>query len=308
MKESIIDPVDLTLIKEDLKPSMFFRRTTKLNNDIYIFHATEAPNLMKELGRLREVSFRLAGGGTGKSCDIDEFDLNPNGYKQLIVWDPREEKILGGYRYIYGRDILQQEEGIGLLATSHMFAYSEEFLETFLPYTIELGRSFVIPECQASQENANSRFVLDNLWDGLGALTILYPDVKHYFGKVTMYPAYNRYCRNLILHFLDCYFSKRKGLVYPIDPLKIELDERMKTFFSKDAFREDFKRLKKEVRQIGQNIPPLFSSYISLSPELSVLGTAINYEFGNVEETGILLTIDQMEEDKKNRYIDSCKS
>lgn len=305
--DPIIAPIDPQLIKQELTPDKLLRITNKLNNEVYVFRAHECPNTMLEVGRQREIAFREGGGGSGKSSDIDDFDRIEDGYQQLIVWNPKYEAIIGGYRFINGKDVVNHPMGVNLLATSHMFEYSEEFIRNYLPKTIELGRSFVSRGFQSTDIESLSIFALDNLWDGLGALTVIHPDIKYFFGKVTMYANYNRHCRNLILYFMDLYFHDDKDLVTPKQPLTIDLKDEDKSLFLGCDMKKDFRTLKQELKKLNINIPPLFNAYISLSPDLIRLGTAINYEFSNVEETGILINIDQILEEKKNRHIHSYK-
>ncbi len=306
--QPIIAPIATDLILQELTPDKLLRPTNKGRNSIYVFSAHEAPNTMREVGRLREEAFRAGGGGTGLGCDIDEYDLDEKGYKQLIVWNPEAQVIVGGYRYMLGADVIAHPRGTNILATSHMFDYSEEFVQDVLPYTIELGRSFVSPEFQSTQFHHLSIFALDNLWDGLGALTVLNPEIQYFFGKVTMYANYNRRCRNLILHFMQPHFYDHRHLVTPKEPLTIDVDlEEMDRLFAAGSLSADYLALKKEVRKTGISIPPLFSAYISLSPQLLFLGTAINYEFSEVEETGILIRIDQILEEKKERHINTFR-
>jgi hypothetical protein len=261
---------------------------------------------MKEIGRLREIAFRAAGGGTGLSMDIDEYDTMENAYKQLIVWDPEAEEILGGYRYILGTDVRFDESGKPILATSHMFNFSEKFLNDYLPTTIELGRSFVTLEYQSTRAGSKGLFALDNLWDGLGALTVVMPSVKYFFGKVTMYPSYHRQGRDMILYFLRKHFGDKDGLITPMEPLQLETDEsQLAKLFDKETFKEDYKILNGEIRKLGYNIPPLVNAYMGLSPTMRMFGTAINYEFGDVEETGILIAVDEILEEKRMRHIQS---
>ena len=224
MEQEIIQPIDKELLKQELTPERQLRMTNKSNNEIYVVTAHEAPNVMKEIGRLREIAFREAGGGTGKSMDIDEFDTMPNSYKQLIVWNPEAEEIIGGYRYILGTDVDVDANGQPVLATSHMFHFSDKFMKEYMPQTIELGRSFVALPYQSSRMGAKSLFALDNLWDGLGALTVIMPNVKYFFGKMTMYPSYIRKGRDMILYFLKKHFDDKENLVIPMEPLKIETD------------------------------------------------------------------------------------
>ena len=304
--EPIISPVSLDLIKSELTPSKKLRDTNKGGNEIYIVSHHDSPNIMREIGRLREEAFRDSGGGSGLSMDIDDFDTMEIPYQQLIVWDPDNEKIIGGYRYIAGPDIKMEENGQPHLATSHMFEFSEKFLKEYLPYTIELGRSFIAPEYQSRQAGMKALFALDNLWDGLGALAIVKPEMKYFFGKMTMYPEYDREARDLIQHFLFKHFEDKEKLVIPVDPLKIETDRSyMDSILKEDDFKNDYKCLNAEVRKLGENIPPLVNSYMSLSPTMRTFGGGINHEFSEAEETCILITFDEIYEAKKARHIDS---
>ena len=255
---------------------------------------------------MREIAFRAAGGGTGKSMDLDEYDLMENPYQQLIVWDPEAEEILGGYRYLLGDEVEFDADGKPLLATAHMFNFSEKFLKDYLPTTIELGRSFVTLEYQSTRAGSKGLFALDNLWDGLGALTVVMPQVKYFFGKMTMYSSYNRFGRDMILYFLKKHFNDKDKLITPMQPLLIETDEKiLEKLFCYDTFKEDYKVLNTEVRKLGYNIPPLVNAYMSLSPTMRMFGTAINDGFGDVEETGILIAVDEILEEKRVRHIES---
>ncbi len=306
--EEIISPIDKALLKAELTPERFLRFTRKANNEIYIFTADECPNLMLEIGRLREIAFRHAGGGTGKSVDIDEYDTMEEPYWQLIVWNPEQDEILGGYRYILGKNVRKDEHGHPILATGHMFKFSDEFVNDYLPHTVELGRSFVTLEYQSSRAGARGLFALDNLWDGLGALTVDNPEINYFYGKFTMYPTYCSNCRNMILYFLQKHFPDNENLVTPFTPLQTNMDsESLKALFPHDTFKDDYKILNHEVRQAGYNIPPLVNAYMSLSPTMKMFGTAINDEFGDVEESGILITVEEIETDKRARYIETYK-
>lgn len=306
MLEEIIAPVDKELILADLHKARLLRHSRKGGTDIYIFTAQQCPNLMLEIGRLREIAFRESGGGSGLSVDIDEFDTMEQPYWQLIVWDPKEEAILGGYRYIYGTNVKFDQNGAPILATSHMFGYSQKFKEEYLPKMIELGRSFVVVDYQSSRSGARGLFTLDNLWDGLGALTIIHPQTMYFYGKFTMYPSFGPEARNLILYFLKKHFPDPDNLVWPFKPLETGInEEEMKKIFIHDSFRDDYKILNTEVRKHGVNIPPLVNAYMCLSLTMKMFGTAINDEFGDVEESGILIKVDEIIEDKRQRYIDS---
>ena len=304
--EEIIAPVSKELLKPELTADKRLRYTNKSHNEIYVVTWQDSPNVLREIGRLREIAFRAAGGGTGMSLDLDDFDMMEEPYKQLIVWDPDVEAILGGYRYLIGADVKLREDGQPILATSHMFHFSENFMKNYMPYTIELGRSFVTLEYQSTRQGSKGLFTLDNLWDGLGALTVLVPDVRYYFGKMTMYPSYDRYGRDMILYFLKKHFEDKDRLIVPIHPLQLEADtEELGKLFVYEDFKEDYKILNSEVRKLGYNIPPLVNAYMGLSPTMKMFGTAINDEFGDVEETGILIAVDEIREEKRRRHIET---
>ena len=258
MEQEIIQPIDKEVLKRELTPELQLRMTNKSHNEIYVITAHNAPNVMKEIGRLREIAFREAGGGTGKAMDIDEFDT------------------------------------------------CEKFLKEYMPYTIELGRSFVSLPYQSSRMGAKSLFALDNLWDGLGALTVIKPNVRYFFGKFTMYPSYIRRGRDMILYFLHKHFEDKENLIVPMKPLEIEADPKeLEQLFCEKEFKKDYLILNTEIRKLGYNIPPLVNAYMSLSPTMKLFGTAINYGFGDVEETGILIAIEEIFEQKRVRHIDS---
>lgn len=304
--EEIIAPISKEILKSELTEDKRLRFTNKSHNEIYIVTYQDSPNVLKEIGRLREIAFRAAGGGSGLSMDLDEFDTMENPYKQLVVWNPEDEEILGGYRYILGTDVRFDEHGHPLLATAHMFNFSEKFLKEYLPTTIELGRSFVTLEYQSTRADSKSLFALDNLWDGLGALTVIMPEVQYFFGKMTMYPSYNRRGRDMILYFLNKHFGDKEGLITPAKPLRIETDEKeLAELFCEEDFKEDYRILNREVRKLGYNIPPLVNAYMGLSPTMKMFGTAINYGFGDVEETGILIAVNEILEEKRIRHIES---
>ena len=304
--EQIIAPIPVEVLKSELTPERMLRTTNKSKNEIYIITAHNAPNVMKEIGRLREIAFRDAGGGTGKEADIDEFDTCEKCYEQLVVWNPDEEEILGGYRFLRGTDWKMGDDGQPKIATGHMFYFSDKFLNEYKDSTIELGRSFVSLPYQSSRMGAKSLFALDNLWDGLGALTVVWPDIKYFFGKMTMYPSYVRKGRDMLLYFLNKHFPDKENLVTPINPVKIETDlDELATILCEDKLNSDYRILNREIRRLGTKIPPLVNSYMGHSQTMRVFGTAVNEGFGNVEETGILIAIDEIEKSKVIRHISS---
>ncbi len=298
MHEPIIDPVPRDLLERELTAERLLRYTNNAGNIIYVVKAADSPHTMQEIGRLRELSFRDAGGGTGQSVDIDDYDLAEGGYNQLIVWDPAAREIVGGYRYIISRS-----SDTPYLSTEHYFRFSDRFRREFLPYTIELGRSFVQPNYQGTQVNCKGIYALDNLWDGLGALIVYNPDMRYFLGKVTMYGDYNRAARNVLVYFLQKYFPDHDHLVEPIHPIELDMDrEALAALFNGGDYEEDYKILVREIRLRNENIPPLINSYMKISPSMRMFGTVCNPDFGDVEETGILITIEDIYPKKSERH------
>ena len=299
-------PIPLEILKTELTKDRFVRETNKGNNEIYIVNYHNSPNVVKEIGRLREVTFATAGGGTGKPIDLDEFDTSLNCYEQLIVWAPEAQEIIGGYRFIDCRKIADTSPIE--LSTRHYFSFSDAFKQKYLPQTVELGRSWVQPNFQPRSGSRRGIFALDNLWDGLGAIVVDNPHVKYYYGKVTMYSSYNKEARDALMFFMDYFFRDKEGLVQPINSVEITTDiSKFKKAISGLEYKEAHKVLNGFVRERGENIPPLINSYMSLSPTMKSFGTAINKDFGGVEETGILVTISDIYDEKKARHVDTYK-
>ncbi len=302
--QEIINPIDIALLKNELNDSTFVRRTNNGNKEIFIVDHHNAPNTMLEIGRLREISFRESGGGTGKEVDIDDYDKSEIPFKQLIVWDPAEEAIVGGYRFLEGGEILKKDSKTPDTPTAHLFKLSDQFNKDFLPYTIELGRSFVQPLYQPNYNLRKGLYSLDNLWDGLGNLVVDTPGLKYFFGKITMYPSFDPQARDMIHYFLHLHFEDKQKLITPIKPMGYKTDiNKFKDVFSGTDYIADFKILNTEVRKRGENIPPMVNAYMNLSPTMKYFGTAVNERFGNVEESGIFIINHDIYDNKKKRHI-----
>jgi len=302
--QEIIPAVSKDKIVSELTRDKFIRNTNYGKNEIYVVTAHNSPNTMLEIGRLREIAFRNGGGGTGKSADIDEYDTNETPYSQLIVWDPEEKEITGGYRFLHLKQVGFDENNKLKLATTKLFHFSETFITDYKPYTIELGRSFVQPKYQSTKAGRKALFALDNLWDGLGSLVVDNPDVKYFFGKVTMYSHFNKTARDMILHFMKTIFPDTEKLLYPHNPLLLETSEAvLSALFNGTNYYTNHKILSAKVRELNENIPPLINAYMNLSSTMKTFGTAINDHFGGVEETGIMIKISDIYPEKKERHI-----
>lgn len=306
--QAIINPIDKDILEAELNAERFVRNTNNGSNRIYVITHHDSPNVMLEIGRLREVTFRAAGGGTGLATDIDDYDTSASAYKQLLVWNPIDKEIVGGYRFIECGKADKDENNIFHLATTELFHFSDKFIKDYLPYTIELGRSFVQPRYQPSNENRKGLFSLDNLWDGLGAIVVDYPHIKYFFGKVTMYSHFDAIARDYILSFMYHYFPDHENLVTAIFPQPVKND--MSAFLKElDGlnYKDGHRVLNQHVRERDENIPPLFNSYMNLSATMKTFGTSRNEHFGDVEETGIMVTISEIYDTKKDRHIETYK-
>ena len=304
----IIPPVPKEDLEKEIKHASFLRETNYGGNKVYLTTYHETPLILREIGRLRELTFRNAGGGTGKDCDLDEFDTMEDAYQQLFVWSPRDKEILGGYRFYFCKKAIKDCNDYPKLATSQLFKFSPKFINRYLPHLMELGRSFVPPAYQSTGTSRKGLFALDNLWDGLGALVINNPNIRFFFGKVTMYPHFNREARDMILYFLHKHFGDHENLLIPFEPLQLDLDkEKLDSIFIGKNHKKDYRILSQKVRNMGENIPPLINAYMNLSPTMKTFGTVINHHFGDVEETGIMITLKDMYVSKINRHLASYR-
>lgn len=307
----IIPPVPRELIKAELSDRNFLRHTSRGGKEIYVTTAHLSPNIMREIGRLREISFAVEGGGTGKPLDIDEFDTLPEPFcfKQLIVWSPEDEEIVGGYRFIHGSNMYRSVDGIISTPTAELFHYTDDFIDNYLPYTIELGRSFVQPAFQPTNDMRKGIYSLDNLWDGLATIAVEVPETRYFFGKVTMYPHMNRKAKDLILYFYQKHFPDPDGLVWPNEPLLIESDfNELHALFNGHNYKEDYQILVRSVRSLNSAVPPLVNAYMNLSATMRSFGTAYNHDFGETDETGILLTLRDIYPEKKDRHFQTYEA
>ena len=297
----IIAPVETEILLHELEGHLL-RPSNKAGNLIYDITAHECPNVMREIGRLREISYRAGGGGTGKELDIDDQDIMPRPYHQLIVWDPDNNQIIGGYRYLFGHEA-EIRNGQPFITSAHLFHYSERFIRDYLPNTIEFGRAFVQPMYQKREMGVKALFALDNIWDGIGAVLFNHPEIRYMIGKVTIYPGYNEQARELIYAYLDRYHKGEQGLIEPYHPLLSQ--PLTHSPFEGEDKQENYHILQHAVREQGTVTPPIFTAYLNLTNDLQFFGNAINDEFSDVLESGIMVDLETVYPEKKERYINS---
>ena len=304
----IIPPVSKKILRRELKKEFFVRPTNKAGNEIYDVTYHDAPNVIREIGRLREESYRAGGGATGEELDIDFMDTMERPYHQIVVWNPEEEDIVGGYRYLSGKEcVFDEQTGQPVITSAHLFHYSDYFIHNYLPHTIELGRAFVQPKYQTRQMGIKSLFALDNTWDGLGATIYNNPDIRYLIGKVTIYPSFDPISRDLIYTYLRRYCFDKKGLFAPYKPIDIcrEAQEIADDLFEGQDSLDNYHTLQKAIRARGSVIPPMFSAYLNLTTKLQFFGNAVNDELADVFETGIMMDTKDFVEEKRQRHIGS---
>jgi len=296
--QPIIPPVETALLMSELEGHLL-RPSNKADNLIYDITAHECPNVMREIARLREISYREGGGSTGNEMDMDDMDTMARPYHQLIVWDPENRQIVGGYRYLLGSEA-EIRDGQPYITSAHLFHYSERFIREFLPYSVEFGRAFVQPMYQKREMGVKALFALDNIWDGIGALLYNHPEIRYLFGKVTIYPDYNATARELIYNYLDRFHRGDRTLFAPYHEEKVQA---IPTPFEGDNLDQNYHLLQHAVREQGTVIPPMFTAYLNITDHLMFMGNAINDELSNVYETGIMVSMDTVYAEKKERYM-----
>ena len=304
--QDIIKPIDKNFLIGELSKHGPVKVTKRLEDELYIVSATDCPYVMLELGRLREVTFRAAQGGTGKEVDIDEYDYL---FKHLVLWSSQNQEIKGSYRL--ARMIDLKDGPIIHSPTAKLFDYSKKFIREYLPTTIELGRSFIRPEYQPKNGDKSGVFSLFNLFTGLEYILSDNPDIKYLFGKFTMYSNYDVRARNLLLNFLRHKFPDPERLVRPKKDFRLSYAKAnlvyLQSIISQHSFDDQTKILENYLSQYGEFLQPLVKIYMSLSPTMKSFRTAYHKDFGNTYETGILIYVPDIHPEIINKYRKNIK-
>ena len=262
--------------------------------EVYVSRAIHIPNVLHELGRLREITFRAAGEGTGKRLDIDEFDPH---YLHLFVWNARSYEIVGAYRLAL-TDAVRKRYGIRGLYTASLFRFGEPFLVRLGP-ALELGRSFVRGEYQ----KGFAPLLL--LWKGIGAFVARNPRYKVLFGPVSISNQYQAISRELMISFLEKYALLRDwtGLVRNRHALR----ERFLTGPNRPALPDsgfdidDLSELVSDIEQKPAGVPVLLRQYLRLGGKL--LGFNVDPKFANTLDGLILVDLTQTDTKLLERYL-----
>ncbi len=292
-QSTLPNSVDLsTILETELLGAELLGKTAD-GHSIFLAEYAASPMLMREIGRLREITFREIGEGTGKEIDLDEFDA---WYEHLILWNTAKREIVGAYR-IGNPSAIEKKHGKASLYTSTLFHFSKE-LQNVLPRSLELGRSFIRREYWNSQ-------ALDYLWHGIGAYLAKHPDIEYLFGPVSISGEYTREAINCIVFYFTKWFDSKLFSVEPVIPFGLSSARNLSSLMAGKEAQEDFMILKRKLREQGLQVPTLLKQYSELSDSGGVhfLSFGIDAAFGNCVDGFILVEVSKIKESKKRRYI-----
>jgi len=293
---SIAHPENRQDIKKELKDSELLGSTSD-GKKIYLFEHHSGSILMKEIGRLREFTFRKVEEGTGTRRDTDKYDKY---YKHIVLWDEEELEVVGSYRIGESSFINEYFEYEGFYSNS-LFEYQKDF-NKYLINSVELGRSFVQPKYWGSR-------ALDYLWQGIGAYLANNTHIRYMFGPLTLSNMYPKVAKNILITFYQLYFSPQEQLVKAKDKFfmsKLEKEEATVLFCGYDYIK-DFRVLKEQLSHMGLSIPTLYKQYTELCEEggIQFIDFNIDKDFADCVDSFVLVDIEKIKEAKKKRYIKS---
>lgn len=293
-EKNIVRPEDPKVLKKELASAEKLG-TTSDGKKIYLVSYEQGKNLLREIARLREVTFRRVGEGTGLAKDMDEFDTF---YRHIILWDDDNLEIVGAYRLGICSEILSRQ-GLNGLYTTTLFNFSQS-MYALLPQAVELGRSFV----QKRYWRSNA---LDYLWQGIGAFLATYPEIKYLFGAVSISNSYSEEAKDLIVHFYKKWFPDKQALAVAKNRYNISAkkEQELKALFSGHDFKSDLQKLKEYLKQYGFAIPILYKQYTDLCQDGGVrfMDFGVDKNFASCVDGLILVQIDMIKSRKRERYL-----
>jgi putative hemolysin len=295
-QKAIAHPEDTKLIKKELKQAQLLGNT-KDGKTIYLYSNTEESIILKEIGRLREVAFRKVGEGANERRDLDKYDKY---YKHIVLWDENDLEIVGSYRIGECKEIVGRF-GLDALYNTTLFDFSDKFIE-MLPISIELGRSFVQPKYWGTR-------ALDYLWYGIGAYLCKNPHIRYMFGPVSLSASYSKITKDIIFNFFDHYFKDAQNLVSSKTPYNFKNDENVLNILDKelvkDNYKEDFKTVKKLLKNFDSSVPVLYKQYAEVCDEGGIKFCAYNIDedFASCVDSFIVVDISKFKESQRKRYL-----
>jgi hypothetical protein len=287
--------------------------------EVHLVTAREAPATMEEIGRIREREFSAVGAGRGGDVDLDRYDTRWPWYSQLVSWDPREEQIVAMYRAIHCGWALEQG-GREALRTAQLFSFSEEFEQGYLRCSVELGRSVV------NQQAKRALAGLFSVWTGLGAMTREWPEVRYFFGNVSLYRSLPRSAVARVLEYLFRWHRATPGLVTAhrrTGDSSLEAiiagtgtaaatGAETVTHAAGDRGDQDagaaLARLQDDASREGWTVPPILLSYLKAHPGLLAFDVAEDDDFGGALEVAIAVPTRGVNPRTAQRFIDPYES
>jgi putative hemolysin len=293
-EKSIAHPESRQALKKELSNGELLGQTRD-GKQILLMNWEPGSALMREIGRLRELSFRKVGEGTGKRRDTDNYDLY---YRHLVLWDEAELEVVGSYRIGEVGVILVNQGGEGLY-THSLFKFSKNF-DRYARQSIELGRSFVQPRYWGTR-------ALDYLWQGVGAYLRHHPEIGYMYGPVSISAHYPKPARDLMVDFFKRYFVTKEDLGHAKVPYEISQStwDEFGQVFSGDDYDADLQELKNQLALFDLTIPTLFKQYTDLceSGGVRFLDFGIDPEFAGCTDGMILVEIARVKASKRKRYM-----
>lgn len=293
-ESSIALPERKTEIKKYLQQAISLGRTPD-GKQMFLYSSPDTSPVLREIGRLREITFRAVGEGTGRRRDIDSFDYY---YQHLILWDEEDLEIIGAYRVIDSGSVLERHGKGERLYTGSLFSLDPERHE-FLSNGLEFDRSFI-------QQRYWGKRSLDYLWHGIGAFLANNPDYRYLFGPVSISNSMPQNAKDLLIYFYKLYFSDGEKTSCSKNPFNFSQStgEIGKEFGGKD-YRQDFKKLKSLLANMGTATPTLYKQYSELYQPGGVrfLDFNIDQDFNNCVDGLVVVDLHKLKEKKRNRYV-----
>jgi putative hemolysin len=293
-EKTIIHPQHPQALRLELKQSPLLGETAD-GHKIYVFDYRDDSAVMREIGRLREYSFRAVGEGTGQRKDVDRYDRY---YQHIVLWNEAELEIVGAYRVAEAGTVLQAH-GAGGLYCSELFEFGDELLAK-LPQAMELGRSFVQPHYWGRRS-------LDYLWYGVGAYISRYPHIKYVYGPVSISNIYPEPAKQAIVGFYSSYFGGREQ-ARARKPFSLSAARAIP--FSGADYEADFARLKEYLAYFDAKVPALYKQYTELCEQggARFLGFNIDPDFAFCVDGLVWIELDKIKPKKRARYLTAKES
>ena len=289
-QSAIALPENRKTLHEALKSDCEMLGTTSDGKVIYLYRYQQSSPIMRELGRLREITFRAVGEGTHQRRDVDQFDKT---YFHLILWDPSDLEIAGAYRFGDAKQLVKTSTSI---YSSTLFDYTEN-MQPYFDKGLELGRSFV-------QEKYWGKRSLDYLWMGIGAFLRNYPEYRYLFGPVTLSAQLPKTATDLIVSFYLHFFPDSDNVAHAKIPYQCAVQQ--VDAFAGLTYKEALPVLKTKLANMNVAVPTLYKQYAELCEGEGVRFTAFNIDpdFQNCVDGLVMVDITKLSDKKRKRYLE----